>query len=151
MGVHLERLHPSDWQRWIELIIAARGLQAANSFSKDFVQLKLRDPSRRAWAATDGSIDVGIVNSTIGGTAIDIGTLFVKKSHRDHGIGSDLLTCVEKWAEERGRLFLETSVDLKIENPDKVVAWLGSKGFEEISSGTNFIGLKKQTVEEGSE
>ena len=150
MGVHLERLHPSDWQRWIELMIAARGLQAANSFSKDSVRLKLSYPSRRAWAATEGSIDVGIVNSADNGTAIDIGTLFVKKSHRDQGIGSGLLTRVEEWAEERGRLILKTSVALEIENPEGVVAWLQSKGFEKTPSDANFIELRKQMVEEGS-
>ena len=147
MGVHLERLHESDWQRLIKLMIAARGPQAANSYAEWSARLKLSEQSREVWVATDGSVDVGIVNSADYGTAIVVHTLFVKKSHRGHGIGSDLLRRAEKWAEERGRLMLKTSVDREIENPEEVVAWLQSKGFEKTSSDANFIDLRKQAVE----
>jgi hypothetical protein len=44
-------------------------------------------------------------------------------------------------------LFLETSVDLKIENPEEVVAWLQSKGFEKTSSKAKFINLRKPAGE----
>ena len=147
MGVHLERLHGSDWQRWIELIKAARGAQAAHSYTENHARRKLSEQSREVWAATYNSMDVGIINAADYGTAIVVHTLFVKKSHRGHGIGSDLLRCVEKWAEERGRLILKTSVALEIENPEEVVAWLQSKGFEKTSSDAGFIYLRKQAVE----
>ena len=104
--------------------------------------------------ATDGSVDIGIVRSTIvkegEETTIVVNTLFVKKNHRGGGVGSDLLRRVEEWAVERRSLIIKTSVDLKIENPEKVVAWLQSKGFEKTPSDANFIELRKQMVEEGS-
>ena len=153
MGVHLERLQECDWQRLNSLMVATRGPEGGIYDEKHGRRI-LKQTYREVWVATDGSVDIGIVRSTIvkegEETTIVVNTLFVKKSHRGGGVGSDLLRRVEEWAVEKKILIIKTSVDLKIENPDKVVAWLGSKGFEEISSGTNFIGLRKQTVEEGS-
>ncbi|MCH8961088.1 MAG: GNAT family N-acetyltransferase [Bacteroidetes bacterium] len=147
----IEKLVEGDEVRFVNLMVAARGPKAASAFinlsSSDPlfpVKDKLKKSNREDWAAKDGSIDAGIISSTVSGNAVTVNVLFVKEEYRGQGTGQKLLERAEKWADELGKAMIKTSVDREIEDPEKVITWLQGRGYRIVSEDEQDVNLQKK-------
>ena len=58
-----------------------------------------------------------------------IGCALVAPEQRGHGVGDELRTAIERWAEEHGATELDAPV---AEEDDRSLAWASARGYEEI-------------------